>query len=516
MRKWFILFGLITIFSSLNCSAMDGAKVIDVSSSGRSIILDRGTLEGLREGQQGQILLPNEDIDNPNYTYVAYGKIIKVHSNYSYWYLSELNRKVLLDKGLKVVFVEMDKINQGRKKLSFMRHKIILRKGETPLKFVKDKTLGVPREIIKKGKNYEVGNKLTNTYSPLDQDKEIYEFDIWSYDKGVSYVDDYMQEVETARLDRPEKIKNLSKYKEKYDKDLFNSVVDGSVRKINDYKYNLDTFYKAQKKEEDFRTIRKDISVENVFKEYHNNQKKIKWVSPTALGKIKRDGDLWSVDMNDQQLRRFFITSGVRRENERQRLALETYDTNELQIFYSTALRPYYTSDIEGFQGTNYSLGIGYEFHLRRTSRNLMRWSIDATFERTISFYTVGSVNGRFSEAIAKLGINYYFYNVPSSIYRWTWNIGIGLKRGNSEMQSLTLSKDYAYQLFGVPMSIAAKYRFVSGDEEDQTAKIGWGFILKLSSEFLEISTTERIEDDILSSFNVNDIRFTVGLSSYF
>ena len=206
----------------------------------------------------------------------------------------------------------------------------------------------------------------------------------------------------------------------------------------------------------------------------------------------------------------------MRRENERQRLALETTNTNEFQIFYSTALQPHYTSNIEGFQGTNYSLGIGYEYHLRRTSPNLMRWSIDATFERTIAFYTVGSVNGRFSEAVAKLGVNYYFYNVPSSIYRWTWNVGLGLKRGNSEMQSLTLSKDYAYQVFGVPLSITAKYRFVSGDEEDQTTKIGWGLSFKLSSEYLEISTIERIEDDILSSFNVNDVRFTVGLSSYF
>ncbi|MBT7610979.1 MAG: hypothetical protein HN576_14550 [Bacteriovoracaceae bacterium] len=516
MRKWFILFSFLVFSSPNSGQAMDGAKVIDVSSTGRSIVLDRGTLEGLKEGMVGRLLLSNEELDKPNYTYVAYGKIIKVHSNYSYWYLSDINGKVFLDRGLKLLFVSMDRINKGRKKLELMRHKIVLRKGDTPLKFIKEKDKGVPSEMIKKNNNYEEGDKLTETYSPLTQDKEIYEFDIWSYDKGINYVDEYMQEVDVARSGMSEKIKNLTKYKKQYDKDLFNSVVGGSVRKINDYKYNLDTFYREQSKEEDMRQLRKAISIESIHKQYKNNKEKLKWVSPAALSKIKKGGKLWSVEMDDQQLRKFFIESGIRRENERQGLALETYDTNEILLFYSTGLHPHFTLGIEGFQGTNYSLGIGYEFFLRRTSKSLLRWSLDATFERTIAFYNVGSVNGRFTEAIGKLGIKYYIYNLPSSIYKWAWNLGVGIKRGNSEMQSLSLSKEYSYQMFGIPFSLTAKYRFNSGDEQDQTTTIGWGVNFTLSSEYYEISTVERIEDDILESFNVQDVRFSVGLSSYF
>ncbi len=522
MGKLSFFYIFLFTLGSFDCWGIDTAKILEVSSSGRSIILDRGFLEGIKMGMEGRFLLPEGDIDKPYYKYIAYGEVIKVHSNYSYWHLTDINRKIFLDKGLKTVFVTMGRVNRGRQKLDSLRRRIILRKGDTPLKYMESKKLSVPHSMIKKRDQYVMGKELTRTYSPLKEDNELYEFDVWSYDKGLQYVDEYMQEVETARPSDQGKIASLEKYKEYkkhrdlYDQKLFESVVKSSIKKFNDFEYNLDTFYKDQRKDENAKEIRKEMSSESIYKKYQENKKKLRWVSQRALSQIKNGGKLWSASMDDDQLRRFFVESGIRKENERQRLALGTYDANELQIFYSFALKGHYADGAEGFQGSNYSLGIGYEFYLRRTLPSLAKWSLDGSFERTIAFYNAGSVNGRFTEGLLKLGVNYYFYNLPSSIYRWIWNVGVGFKGGNSLMQSLTLSKEYNYRVFGVPLYINAKYRFLSGDEKDQSASVGWGLNFKMSNEYLRMSVVDRIDDDISESLLVNDIRFTVGLSTYF
>ena len=198
-----------------------------------------------------------------------------------------------------------------------------------------------------------------------------------------------MQEVATKRETDISEDRRLDDYKKKDGDKLFKSVVEGSVDKFNDYNYSLNTFYREQKKDEDYKEIRESVVEETVYAKYQKEKEQKKWVSPQAMAKVERDGDLWSSDMNDEQLRRFFIKSGIRRENERQRLALNEYNSNEVTFFYSTALREHYTTDDDNFQGSNYSLGVGYEFHLRRTDPDWDKHTLDLYLIRTISFYDI-------------------------------------------------------------------------------------------------------------------------------
>ncbi len=501
-----------------NALAIGTAKVVEISSTGMSLILDRGKFEGIKLGMKGRFLRPVGDIDRPKFKYLATAEVIKVHSNYSYWYLKDINKSEFLDKGQNVVFVTMDETLSGRREANYKKRRVVLRKGDTPLKFVEEKEKGVPKELIKKDGKYEQNNQeLTETYPTVDEERVITEFETWSKDKKLEYVDEYMQEVATKRETDVSEDRDLDDYKKKDDEKLFKSVVDGSVEKFNDYKYSLNTFYREQKKDEDYREIREGVMDETVYGRYQKEKEQRKWVSPQAMAKIKRDGDLWSSDMNDEQLRRFFIKSGIRRENERQRLALSEYNSNEVSFFYSTALREHFTTEDDNFQGSNYSLGVGYEFHLRRTDPNWDKHTLDLYLVRTISFYDVGGEkNGRFTEGIIKAGYNYYFINNPATIYKWMFFGGIGLMRGNALMQGIGLVKDYNYSVVGFPMQLGFKYRFKSGDELDQISGIGWGVNFKFSYEWLKLSNVDLIEDDINGSISIIDFRFTAGLSAYF
>ena len=52
-------------------------------------------------------------------------------------------------------------------------------------------------------------------------------------------------------------------------------------------------------------------------------KKQEKEINSFALEKIVHEGDLWSVDMNRDQLREFFVASGIAIERERQKFALQ-------------------------------------------------------------------------------------------------------------------------------------------------------------------------------------------------
>jgi hypothetical protein len=498
--------------------AIGTAKVLEISSTGMSVILDRGSFEGIKLGMRGRLLRPVGDMDRPKFKYLATAEVIKVHSNYSYWYLREINKAEFLDKGQRVVFVTMDEALSGRRDAKYKKRRVILRKGETPLKFIEENENGVPTELIKKDGKYEKNNQeLTETDPTLDEERIITEFETWAESKNLDYVDEYMQEVATNRETDISEDRNLNDYRKKDGDKLFKSVVDGSVDKFNDYKYSLDTFYREQKKDKDYREIREGVTDQTVYAKYQKQKEERKWVSPQALAKIKRDGKLWSSDMNDDQLRRFFISSGIRRENERQRLALSEYNSNEVTLYYSTALREHYTTNDDNFQGSNYSLGVGYEFHLRRTDPEWDKHTLDLFLIRTIAFYDIGGdKNGRFTEGIVKFGYNYYFINNPATIYRWMFYGGVGLLRGNALMQGIGLVKDYNYSVIGFPMHLGFKYRFKSGDELDQISGIGWGVNFKFSYEWLKLNNVDLIEDDINGSVSIIDLRFTAGLSAYF
>lgn len=498
--------------------AIGTAKVLEISSTGLSVILDRGQFEGIKVGMKGRLLRPVGDIDRPKFKYLATAEVIKVHSNYSYWYLRDINKAEFLDKGQRVVFVTMGETLSGRRDANYKKRRVVLRKGETPLKFVEENEKGVPPELIKKDEKYEENNQeLTETYPTLDEERIITEFETWSKDKKLEYVDEYMQEVAINRETDISEDRRLDDYKKKDGEKLFKSVVEGSVDKFNDYNYSLNTFYREQKKDEDYKEIRESVVEETVYAKYQKEKEQKKWVSPQAMAKIERDGDLWSSDMNDEQLRRFFIKSGIRRENERQRLALNEYNSNEVTFFYSTALREHYTTDDDNFQGSNYSLGVGYEFHLRRTDPDWDKHTLDLYLIRTISFYDIGGgVNGRFTEGMVRAGYNYYFVNNPATVYKWMFLGGIGLVRGNALMQGIGLTKDYNYSVIGFPMHLGFKYRFKSGDELDQLAGIGWGVNFKFSYEWLKLTNVDLIEDDINGSISIVDLRFSVGLSAYF
>jgi hypothetical protein len=70
--------------------AMQGIKVLEVSGSGSSIVVDRGSLEGVSEGQSGQFYYQAGTPAKPKLYYIGNAEVIKAHSERSFWFFKSI------------------------------------------------------------------------------------------------------------------------------------------------------------------------------------------------------------------------------------------------------------------------------------------------------------------------------------------------------------------------------------------------------------------------------------------
>lgn len=504
------------ILLSSNLFALEGMKVLKVSSTGQTIILDRGHLEGIKQGQRGRLLYQS-GLDDPKLTLVANAEVIKVSDKYSFWFLSKIDNSQLVSEGQKLLFAKLEDVMSGRK-TKLRKKRVFLPKNKSVVQYLKDEEVGIPDELIYKGHDYIEGDTMVTTNIAQDEHLEVRSFEDWKVQYGLTYVDDYMQEIENKYVSGEDSNNvDINNIKQQHDKSVFQSVVNGTVKKINDLEFGLNGLYRDQKRDPDLRIITDRVQVENFYEKDHRERREAKRIEPYAEEKLKRQGERWSADLDSAELRRFFVNSGIAKEKERQRLALETKQGHELLLRIASSLINHTTVDDINHQGTGYSVGFGYEFHLSRTTLTLDRFSVELGFERAIRYFDMGGINGRFYEGSFFAGLNFYLFNKPYNLNMYLWYLGFGIRRGDSSAQSSDLSKEYSYQFISVPtLQAGLKYRFYAGDERDNTLRIGLGYNLLVSYETLRYSVNETIADSISGLFTVNDMRLFAGLSIYF
>ena len=74
--------------------------------------------------------------------------------------------------------------------------------------------------------------------------------------------------------------------------------------------------------------------------------------------------------MSDEQLRRYFVTSGLSREVERRKLALENREGNEILVRITRGAYDNSDAQDKNYRSLYSALEIGYEYHLMRTSKH--------------------------------------------------------------------------------------------------------------------------------------------------
>jgi hypothetical protein len=292
---------------------------------------------------------------------------------------------------------------------------------------------------------------------------------------------------------------------------------EGYEKKTNGMKYGLKSFYSEQEREEGIPEISKKGGHQTTYDQMREEAKLAEQIDPRAKAKMKRDGEMWSADMDDVGLRKYFIRTGIEQEVRRRELALNELEGHEVMLNYSGSMVAHGNTNDPNYQGRGYNLGIAYDLHLARTSASLKKWSLQFFLEKGVTEYDTGVYNARSEETLYGAYVNYYFVNNPLTLNSFIYLFGAGIKNGNASVFTPDLSKEYSYQVLTVPsLQLMTKYRFRPGDLREDTVNIGMSVNFGINLDMKNLSVIDRVDDNINSKISVTDLKYILGMSVFF
>lgn len=497
---------------------LDEVNLTDLSSSEKSAVIDRGALENYTDHMFGKFYIQTGTLDFPKIFLVAEGELIKSFPKKSYWLFSKVYLPKVIKPGNKVLVLTSNQVKSGRPIFQKQRH-VVLSKDQydSVESYLSENTNNVPDRLLDDLDSYDATDELFETKKVPEADQLVETYETFRKNGGQHMSDEYGDD-SSERFFVGKREVHLADLKNAEDKKLLDSIGKNYLEKTNDQKFGLTNgLYKDQKKVPGHRDINEKISVTSVYDEIKEDKKAREIIDPKAVAKINRDGPNWSADMDDATLRRYFIRTGLEHEARRRELALNELEGNEIMFHYSGSAINHTTGSDQNYQNLGYSLGLGYDLHLARTSPDLKQWSLQFLLEKGVSDYDIGGQNARGEEGYYGAYVNYYFINSPLTLNSFIFLGGLGIKAGSVTMSNATLSKEYSYQVLTLPsFQVMTKYRFRSGDLTEDTANVGASLNAGVMVDMKRMSVIDNLADNINGKISLTDVRYLVGMSVYF
>jgi len=491
-----MVFGLLMalpLFAKNNVSA-DGtweAKILEMSASRQSFLLDLGNLEGVKVGDYAVIYVQEGDFEHPRPVKKAIVEAIKSMDKISYWIVRSKESNYNLTRNTVVRLIRSSESLLGLRPLRYKKELVFHDKRDLPQNF----TQTVPDSLIKKEEDHKMQQTVVETKWQRSEDGRVLKYVETKPDKKTKYDENLLNEIESVYLETPKDFITGKTVKE-YKKDVFESYMDQSFARY--HRYN---------------------GIEELHYVSPNGEKENKdsLVDPQAVAKMENEGPLWSRDMNDEELRRFVVSSGIAQEQEKRQRALTKKTGHELLARLLFGAQEHTSSQDEQLQGTGFGGMIGYEFHLMRTSPAASSWTLEFDLGQDTNFFDFGGVNVKSKESYYKISANYYLYNSPADLQKYLWYVGIGFKQGSSLITSSDDGTLNDYSLTSLPSyQLGLKYRFKAGDVPEEVMKVGMGLNLGLVYEQLKLSANNDVPVTIGGVKTTTDLKFLIGVSLFF
>ncbi len=484
------------------------AQVGDVSDSGKSIILDRGMVEGMRPGMKARFYNDESQMD-----YIGVGEVIKVNDSYSFWYFRNVPETLKPKANQKIFFSMQEEVLRGRRPIKVVQTKSVKTRNRKSI----SADNSVPNDLIKESEDYVEGEVAVTTQPTVNYDLKTIEETEWS-GGGIPIIsDDFPGELESVRPKDEPTLSDSGDIREQYKSRTANDMIEGAVDKARVAKSNNSDGQIAG-------TVRLEgqltNSIQNDFSKYQDKLVSQKELAQETRSRIRKNGELWSAGLTDNELRRTIVESGVIEERERRRKAAANLASHHVNLRYSTSVTPK-TSNIDpNNSGNNFEMALGYEYLLEHMTESLSSWSIEGLVQRGITYQDVGGggINGRIAWGALGLQVHWFPLWKPTAIRKFIPFVGAGIKRGNGDLQSSFLNQAYDVQLVGTDLHAGLRFRFSAGDEVYNSSPLGLGFIAMISGEQNRFNTTTGLQDrdDIDTVFELSEVRYTFGISAFF
>ncbi|MDD0853142.1 hypothetical protein HBN50_08540 [Halobacteriovorax sp. GB3] len=513
--KLLLIFTIVQLFSSISFASDTAvrAKVVTISASGKSFILDKGSFYGLKAQDLANISIQIGSLDKPKIFLIGRAELVRSEENKSYWVFIERNKRIPLRANNSVTIEKDDFLVQGRATLEVRSHTRLEDSRLDREDIDYEDTHGMRKELLAHSNEYySEKNLIPKEAKESAHISAVKRKKLKSFGKVMlsdSMIDRRVVPSESFQSEALGVRKGV-------DEIISKSLSQNRIDKTNSLEKGINQLYFEHERDLDKGQILKDSFV-NVFRGYKEKSKAKNKIDPKFVAKVKKEGALWSAGLNDREIRNYLIKTGAAKEKRMQDLALNEKISHEVDISLSSSLVSHANAEDPNHQGNGYTVGLAYEYHLIRVSPDHFRWSLEFGLERGVSNIDLGGINGRFTYGNFFGGINYYFLQSPAKLNKVIGYLGGGVKRGSADVTSIDLSQDYTYQQVVLPaLWIGLKYRFDEPRSYEIDNPTGVGLNVRLVSETTKWTAVETAADEIETSKTLNDIKLNLSLSVYF
>lgn len=490
-----------------------------------TIVLNVGSLDGYVEGEHAHLFRQSGDKRFPKSLKLGEAELVKVFPKYSYWQILNAPLAEGAKIGLTEVGVIRSRMGINGRELDVKNKIRLLDRSNNEERDFSDlernellETTEIP-DNLRQDHSYQALKDQTFEEKKLKRaDVEVVKNDFLVKKSATSFSAEHKEEL--AELYAPElKGKDREVVKKETEKEISKAQANLYGKNHLRTKYGLDDFYKDQEKIPEMKDIRNKISTTSVYDQEKEAKFEESMISNRALKKMQRDKALWSQDMDDKVLRRYFVQNGIASEYERRERALSELEGHEMWLrFYGGANRNTVDAD-PNYQRFNYAMAVGYNLHFSRINPEYVNWSMDFYGESSVSHFALNdNTNAQSKELHAGTSLNYYFLNNPLTLNKFIGHVGVGMKLGQGEAVAADLNRTLSYQLVTIPtLSGGIKYRFRAGDLTRETANIGAALAFGAMYERVNYSAGEVLDvSEAYGKFAVNTTKYYFGLHIYY
>ncbi len=264
----FSLLVFVALFSKgIYAIGLDEVVLQETSSSGKSIVINRGLLENYKDGTYAKFFIQVGELEFPKIFLVAEGKLVKSFPNKSFWYLSNIYLPKFMDNNAHLLVLTSNAVSEGRKIEQKHRHVLVSDDNYNSVEeYLAKNQNAVPDRLLQDLDGYEESFLMYETKKIPEADQLVETYEVLKKKPGKQFSDDYNDEINEVYFVGNRKVQ-LADLKKAEDKKLLDSISEGYIQKTNSQKYGLlNGLYKNQKKIPGFKDINHESNLtDHVF-----------------------------------------------------------------------------------------------------------------------------------------------------------------------------------------------------------------------------------------------------------
>lgn len=436
-------------------------KVLQVSSSGKTILVNKGAIDTVNPEDFGVLLVQKEEKNKQDDLYytvykpVAKLKAIKVLNDKSIWIAYKTFIPDSLIKGAKLLLFSESALLEGRTKLKINNKKLITNKNKAD-NSIKETIIDDGNFLSHQESKYYEGYDVHSKEMHTDKDVTLVDVNVWK-EKNIpgdlTYEGFYKSPYAEQFADR----KRVHR---------FEKMVVSFMRKYNDPKFTLKDLYSEQKRLEDGDdTIKAQSLTANFFNEYQRNLDERRKREDKFYKDLLAKGESWSDEYSDEELSELMYNVGVIREKERRNsVAAQRYDYQVYGSFGLNFINNENLKDRNNTQQSKYDFEIGLEYYFLKKFESLRNFAVEASVRRSEDAFTTGTFNAVSTEYSGAFHFNWYPFTSPNTIESNIVYFGLTMRYGLMRASIPSLNEEANYQVYTFPgFKGGIKYNFNNG-----------------------------------------------------